>query len=91
MYRAYFYNGAATDRVDFTEGEFTTPAEVSIAEVAAALGVPEQAITASVHEQPPVAAVVIPAPPPSLAPAPPLSLTQEEIAALKEIVAERLA
>lgn len=53
-YRAYLHNGQVTDRVDSTVGEeFSTPVEVSIAEVAEALGVPVEEITALESYTPP--------------------------------------
>jgi hypothetical protein len=63
MYRGYRHNGAITDRVDFTPGDaFTTPADVAVEEVAAALGVPVTEISAFESEANPYpqAAVVIP-------------------------------
>lgn len=59
-YRQFFVDGAPTDRVDATEGEFGVPESSGIAEVAALLGVSESAVTAREVDAPVAASTVIP-------------------------------
>lgn len=58
-YRNFLHKGRPTDRVDSTEGsQFGVPDAVGIAEVAAALGVPEAEVTVGFSDLAPATAEV---------------------------------